>query len=228
VLEFFREFSNTAPDELTVYACLIFSASGTPAIGLAACYAGPMDRAEAVVAPLRRFGKPFDDALRPMPYLELQTMMDAARPAGRRCAMRSHFMAELPDRVLAAIAEHFAHAPSPLSVAIIEHCHGAIARVAPSAAAFALRQSPFHFEIIGFWEDPSMTAANLTWITDFFAATQPFSSGEVYVNSLDQGESSRVREAYGPNYPRLAAIKAQYDPSNFFRCNQNIAPNPPR
>jgi len=146
VLEFFREFSATAPDQLTVYACLICTASGAPAIGLAACYAGPMDRAQAVVAPLRRCGTPIDDALRAMPYLELQTMMDAARPAGRRCAMRSHFMAELPDGVLEAIITHFARAPSPLSVAIIEHCHGAIARVAPDATAFALRESPFHFE----------------------------------------------------------------------------------
>ncbi len=82
VLEFFREFSMIAPDELTVYACLICTGSGAPAIGLAACYVGPMNRAEAVVAPLRKCGTPIDDALRPMPYLELQTMMDAARPAG--------------------------------------------------------------------------------------------------------------------------------------------------
>jgi hypothetical protein len=60
-------------------------------------------------------------------------------------------------------------------------------------------------------------------VTTFFKATQPFSSGEVYVNSLDQGES-RVREAYGPNYQRLRKIKALYDPSNFFRQNQNITP----
>jgi hypothetical protein len=48
------------------------------------------------------------------------------------------------------------------------------------------------------------------------------------MNSLDQAEPARVREAYGSNYQRLASIKAKYDPSNFFRCNQNIAPSPPR
>ncbi len=187
VLEFFREFSKTAPDELTVYACLICTTAGTPAIGLAACYAGGMNQAERVVAPLRHCGTPLDDALRPMPYLELQTMMDAARPSGRRCAMRSHFMAGLPDAVLGAIVEQFARTPSPLSVAIIEHCHGAIARVAPDATAFALRKSPFHFEIIGFWDDAPANQANLNWVEDFFTATRPYSSGEVYVNSLDQG-----------------------------------------
>jgi FAD/FMN-containing dehydrogenase len=223
VLRFFREFSKTAVDELTVYACLICNSSGEPAIGLAACYSGPLDGAERIVAPLRTCGKPLDDALRPMRYLELQSMMDAARPAGRRCAMRSHFMAELPDGGLEAIVENFARTPSPLSVAIIEHCHGAITRVEPEATAFALRKSPFHFEIIGFWDEPSADQANLAWVESFYAATRPFSSNEVYVNSLDQNES-RVREAYGPNYERLGQIKARYDPTNFFRCNQNIEP----
>ena len=227
VLEFFRDFSTTVPDELTVYACLICTADGGPAIGLAACYCGRMDRGETVVRPLRTCEEPIEDALRPMSYLELQTMMDPARPAGRLCAMRSHFMRELPDGVIAAIVEHFARTPSPLSVAIIEHCHGAIARVAPEATAFALRTSPFHFEIIGFWDNPSATTTNLNWVTDFFEATQPFSSGEVYVNSLDQGEVSRIAEAYGCNFNRLAFIKAKYDPTNFFCCNQNIAPARP-
>jgi FAD/FMN-containing dehydrogenase len=225
VLQFFREFSKTAPDELTVYACLVCTQAGEPAIGLAACYSGPMNRAEETVRPLRTCGKskPIDDALRPMRYVELQSMMDAARPAGRMCAMRSHFMRELPGGVLDAIVEHFPRTPSSSSVAIIEHCHGAIARVAPDATAFALRASPFHFEIIGFWDEASATGANLKWVTGFFAATEPYSSGEVYVNSLDQGES-RIREAYGPYYDRLARIKATYDPSNIFHCNQNIMP----
>src|SRR5208282_520193 len=117
--------------------------------------------------------------------LELQTMMDEARPAGRNCAMRSHFMAKLPDGVIDAILKNFARTPSPLSVAIIEHCHGAIERVAPDTTAFALRKNPFHFEIIGFFDDPSATEINQKWVIDFFAATQPYSSGEVYVNSLD-------------------------------------------
>jgi hypothetical protein len=46
----------------------------------------------------------------------------------------------------------------------------------------------------------------------------------VYVNNLgDEGED-RVREAYGANYERLLALKGNYDPTNFFRLNQNIKP----
>ena len=62
------------------------------------------------------------------------------------------------------------------------------------------------------------------WVADFLGAMHPFDVGEVYVNSLDEGESHRVREAYGGNYDRLAALKAKFDPTNFFRCNQNISP----
>jgi FAD/FMN-containing dehydrogenase len=226
VLDFFRHWSRTAPDALTVYACLIFTATGEPSIGLAACYADPMGEAEAIVRPLRSCATPLEDSLRPMSYLELQTMMDAARPVGRRCSMRSHFMRELQDGVIDAIVEQFARAPSPLSVAIIEHCHGAIARVAPQATAFALRTNPFHFEIIGFWDSPAADNANQAWVADFHRATMPYSAGEVYVNSLDQGES-RIEEAYGINLARLRQLKAKYDPQNFFRCNQNIAPSPP-
>jgi Berberine and berberine like len=51
-----------------------------------------------------------------------------------------------------------------------------------------------------------------------------FSSGEVYVNSLDEDEGHCVQEAYGPNWERLRQLKRRWDPANFFRCNQNIPP----
>jgi len=44
----------------------------------------------------------------------------------------------------------------------------------------------------------------------------------VYVNNLNEAETDRVADAYGPGYDRLAAIKAVYDPDNFFRVNHNV------
>jgi hypothetical protein len=38
---------------------------------------------------------------------------------------------------------------------------------------------------------------------------RPWSAGSVYVNSLSEDESDRVREAYGGNFERLRAIKAK-------------------
>jgi FAD/FMN-containing dehydrogenase len=224
VLARFRDFAEAAPDPLTVYPCLIRLEDGTPVLCMAACYAGPPEDGERAVAPLRHMGEPLADQLKPMPFVEWQSSMDAARPAGRCCAMRSHFLAELADGFVDATIEQFAACPSRHSVVIVEHCHGAIARVAPTETAFALRTNPYHFEIIAFWDDPAETAANVAWCERFFGATAPFSSGEVYVNSLDEGEEHRIREAYGPNWERLRHIKRRYDPTNFYRCNQNIPP----
>jgi FAD/FMN-containing dehydrogenase len=224
VLERYREFTRTAPDALTAYACLITAEDGTPVVAIAACYAGPLERAEQVVHPLRTWGTVLSDQLRLMPYTELQSLFDAARPAGRRCYMRSHFMRELSNDAIDTLMTQFRRVPSPLSAVIVEHCHGAIARVPPEATAFGLRTSPYHFEILAFWDDPAQSEVNRQWVRAFFAATQPFSSGEVYVNSLDQDETQRIREAYGVNYERLVALKRHYDPTNFFCCNHNIAP----
>jgi len=138
--------------------------------------------------------------------------------------MRSHFMRELSHDAIDTLMSQFSRVPSPLSAVIVEHCHGAIARVPPEATAFGLRANPYHFEILAFWDDPTQSEVNRQWVRAFFAATQPFSSGEVYVNSLDQDETQRIREAYGVNYERLVALKCHYDPTNFFCCNHNIAP----
>jgi len=224
VLARFRDFAADAPDPLAVYPCLIRLEDGALVLCMAACYAGPVEDGERAVAPLRHMGEPLSDQLKPMAFVEWQRSMDAARPAGRRCAMRSHFLAELADGFVDALIEYFAACPSRHSVAIVEHCHGAISHVAPTATAFALRTNPYHFEIIAFWDDLAETAANLAWCDFFLGATVPFSSGEVYVNSLDESEGHRVREAYGPNWERLRQIKRRWDPTNFFRCNQNIPP----
>jgi FAD/FMN-containing dehydrogenase len=223
VLRHFRDFASSAPDTLTVYACLICD-SDQPVVAIAACYVGPAERAEAAVAPLRKWGTIVSDQLRAMSYVELQSLFDAARPAGRRCAMRSNFMAKLPDPAIEILVEGFRTTPSPLSAVIVEHCHGAIARVAPDATAFGLRSNPYHLEILGFWDPAEEDPTNLAWLERFFADMQPFNAGEVYVNSLDQGEGHRVREAYGINCARLVTLKAKFDPTNFFRCNHNIAP----
>ena len=48
--------------------------------------------------------------------------------------------------------------------------------------------------------------------------------GGAYVNFMMEEGEDRIKATYGDNYDRLVAIKKKYDPTNFFRVNQNIKP----
>ena len=75
-----------------------------------------------------------------------------------------------------------------------------------------------------YWQQPSEAQSSLEWTNSFWRAMRPFTSGAVYVNNLSDEGPERAKAAYGANYDRLVALKNTYDPTNFFRMNQNIRP----
>jgi Berberine and berberine like. len=112
---------------------------------------------------------------------------------------------------------------SPHTRVSFQQMHGAAARVTPTETAFAHRHDQWDFLALSQWERPEDDEPNVRWARELFAAMQPYLEPAVYVNSLggpDDGD--RVRQAFGENYDRLAAIKKAYDPNNFFRSNQNV------
>jgi FAD/FMN-containing dehydrogenase len=166
--------------------------------------------------------------IRPQPYLELQGLSDAGFPSGLLHYWKSAFLAELSDDAIEAIVDAAAGAPSPRSFSVIEHLGGAVARVDPDATAFAHRGRRFNLSILSIWEAAPATDTNVAWAHRFWRAVQPFAADAVYVNYLGDEGQERVVAAYDPaKYERLAALKARYDPTNFFRLNQNIRPSPP-
>jgi FAD/FMN-containing dehydrogenase len=74
------------------------------------------------------------------------------------------------------------------------------------------------------WDSADQDDGCTGWAREFYDATKPFATGGVYVNFISEGED-RVQGAYGGNYARLAAVKAKYDPDNFFSVNQNVRPS---
>ena len=96
--------------------------------------------------------------------------------------------------------------------------------MAADATAFPTRTAPYDFVVIGAWTEAAKDARHIDWTRRFYAAMEPWAEGTVYVNALDQDDAGRIPEAYGPNYDRLRAVKAKYDPENRFRRNQNIPP----
>ena len=223
VLRFYREYTSTAPDELTAYASLLTTPDGLPAIAINLCYCGPLDEGERAVSPVRKFGVPMVDLIRPKPYLNMVTSADAGAPDGRNYFEKASTLKHLSDEAIGTIADYGAACTSPLSQILIQHVHGAASRVSPTETAFALRDESYVMCIVAAWED-EQADLHRAWARTCWAAMQPFASRGVYVNFLDDEREGQVQAAYGINYERLVALKNTYDPTNFFSLNQNIRP----
>ena len=224
VLRFFREIAHQSPDNLVAMAGLLNTPDGTPVSAIVVCYNGDPKQGEKILAPIRAFGPPVADTVAPIAYLELQSMFDATYPTGQLHYWKSGFMNSLSDEAMDVAIEHFAQRRSPLTSLTFEHMHGAASRVPVDATAFPHRFDHFNFSIFGIWQDAKDNDANRKWIQGLWQDVGKHLSGRAYVNYMSQEGTDRVREAYGTNYERLAALKKKYDPTNFFRLNQNIPP----
>ena len=225
VLKFFRDRTASLPDEHTLFAGLIHSPEGTKLAGIVTCHCGSPEAGEAALRPLKAFGSPALDALGPMPYCQLNGMLDAAYPKGSLNYWKSSFLARLSDDAIDTMIESYARCPSPMSQLLIEHFHGAATRVAVGDTAFPLRTEVYNFLVLGQWTEPSMSERCIAWVQKTYADMAPFFASARYVNYLDDDDvGDPVAAAYGPNYRRLQELKTKYDPGNFFHVNQNIRP----
>lgn len=224
VLRFYREFSAAEPDELTTYAGMLTAPDGNLVAALAVCYAGPLDKGERTLAPLRAFGPPIADMIRPMRYTEVQGMFAPAFPYGRLNYWKSGLMHEIGNEAIETIADHAARMASPFSAVVFQECRGANLRVGRAETAYYHRDAPYDFLILANWADPDGSHRNVIWAGEFFQAMESHLARAAYVNDLGDEQEERVRTAYGGNYGRLVALKTRYDPTNFWRMNQNIKP----
>jgi FAD/FMN-containing dehydrogenase len=224
ILRFYKEYTASAPDELTAYAALLTGPDGNPIVAIILCYCGPPAEGERIVEPVKKFGPPVADLIRRMGYSEVQTMFDALFSPGQQNYWKGNLLKDLSDEAIDTIVAHSGMI-SPMMPVLIEHHHGALCRVGPNETAFPHREAPYDFIIMSMWSDPAESDKYLRWTRELWQAMRPYFSGGVYVNELssDEGED-RVRAAYGANYERLLSLKNQYDPTNFFRLNQNIRP----
>ena len=228
VFRFFRDFSVDVSDDVMLNAALLHAPDGSGArlAGILVAHVGTAEEAEKELAPLLAFGSPLDVQVGPMPYTVLNSLLDDGFPKGALNYWKSSFLSGLPDEAIEAMARDYASCPSPMSKVIIEHFHGAVARVSVEATAVPHREDGYNFLIASVWTDPATTDENISWTRAAFESVQPYAAARRYVNYLagdDSGEDP-VRSAYGPNYDRLVELKAKYDPDNLFHLNFNIAP----
>ena len=222
-MRFYQTFASSAPDELSLDAGLATTPSGQRVFSISPCYVGPIEEGERVLRPLRAYGAPIQDQIAPRTYVDIQSGGDANFPRGRRYYWKAQFLRELSDPAIDVLLESYAEAPSG-SLLVLQHVGGAIARVPVADSPYANRDALYDCFPISIWDDPGEDVARVQWARELWHAMRPFSTGGVYVNNLGEEGKERVEAAYGENYPRLLALKNKYDPTNFFRLNQNIRP----
>jgi FAD/FMN-containing dehydrogenase len=222
VLQSVRELAPATSDELTLQAGVLPFREG-PDFGIALCHAGDPAAAEREVALLRTIAKPLADRVKLTDYVDIQSMQDVP-PIDLSSYAKSDFLRELSDDAIEVLAQSAESAPLPTCFFVVEYIHGVAARVPATATAFAAREAGFNILLLAAWENASDAERCTRWVRDLWDAIHRLGRGTGYVNYLADEADERVRAAYGPNYARLAAIKARYDPANLFRLNQNVKP----
>jgi FAD/FMN-containing dehydrogenase len=236
VLRSVEEYMTAAPDEVSPLSFLgrvprveDFPEEwhGEQFVGILAVYDGPVEEGEEALEPLREFGDPIVDFSGPMPYTEVQKLLDEDYPGGWRYYWKSVNVDGLGDDVIEALMEQAEAAPSDHSTIDVWFQGGAMGRVGADESAFGDRSAPILLGIEANWEEnPEDDEANIAWARGCYSDLRRFSGGGVYLNFpgfLEEGQGL-MRDAYGRNYERLVALKDRYDPSNLFRLNQNIEP----
>ncbi|MBW3554094.1 MAG: FAD-binding oxidoreductase [Gemmatimonadetes bacterium] len=227
VLRFYREFTASLPDALTVAAGMLHAPDGSGAklAAVLACHCGPVEEGQAAVQPIKEFGSPAMDAMGPIPYAALNSMLDAGFPKGALNYWKSSFLSGLSDGAIDRMVECFARCPTPLGGIILDHYHGASTQVDERATAFPHRSTGYNMLVAAQWLDPAEVDGSIAWARESYAAMKPFLAAGRYVNYLDRDDSgAQVAAAYGPNYDRLRQVKTKYDPENVFHMNHNIRP----
>jgi FAD/FMN-containing dehydrogenase len=233
VLAFVREWIEGAPAELTTFPVLVTAPPtepfppelrGRPMLAVGVAYAGAIDDGIRALEPLRRFAPPALDLAGPMPYLALQTMLDAMAPHGLHNYNRAEWLGDLADEEIGVLVDHVERISSPLSQVILARMGGAVEAVPCDATAFPHRRARNLIWMVTTWRPGEDPEPHLAWARSLAQAMQPFAAGGVYVNALGDEPLDRIRAAYGDNWDRLRRIKRAWDPDNVFRLNANIPP----
>jgi hypothetical protein len=195
--------------------------------GFGAGDTGATEHAELIDRIRQQLPPPLFEVVTPMPYVALQQLSDEAMAWGSYCYEKSTYFEELSDKAIEVLLEQAPLRRSPLSQLLIYRLDGAFCDVAEFDTAFGGARRP-HFAafITGACAEREQLAAERDWVRSCWQALQPYSAGiGGYVNAESEVEKNRVRATYGEKYPRLARVKAEYDPENLFHRNLNIPPS---
>ena len=233
VMQWYRQFLPQASDNLNGFFAFLIVPPAPPfpehlhnkkMCGVVWCYTGPMEQAEAAFKPIRGFLTPALDFVGPLPQPALQSMFDALYPPGLQWYWKADFVNELSDEAIRLHVKHGSQVPTMHSTMHLYPVNGAAHRVDRNDTAWSYREATWAEVIVGVDPDPTNRDLIVNWARQYWEAVHPYSAGGAYVNFMMEEGEERVKASYRDNYERLVAIKRKYDPTNFFRVNQNIKP----
>jgi FAD/FMN-containing dehydrogenase len=224
-LTLFAEYGPQASDDLNLGFVMAQPPGGEPgAFVFDVCYAGPADRVDAELAPLRSLGRPLADDVTAQDYVAVQRSGDNSDPRAMGIYLKGGFVPDFPADFVSAIVERFEGHPARTTAIFSQEGGGAVARVAPDATAFSQRDLRANvLSVVGwrFGDDPSQ---HIEWLRQYWAGLERYSYG-FYVNDLEPDHTAAAIQAnYRQNHDRLVAVKNRYDPTNLFRLNANVKP----
>ena len=188
---------------------------------------GSAEEHAAAAARIREALPPLFEFVTPMPYVELQQLLDEANAWGLFGYEKGCYLAGLSDNAIAVISDQLPRKRSPLSNLLFYRLDGGYSEVADAETSFSGGRSPrYAIFIVALAATRELLTADRRWVRSFWEALRPYALGiGSYVNGMAEFEEDRVRAAYGAaKYQRLATIKADYDPENVFHHNANIKP----
>ena len=234
VLELYRTLVEKAPPELTLTALmrpappapwLPKDMHGKPIVGLLACYSGKPGEGEKAVAPIKSFGNPIGDVLVRRPYAQMQSLLDATQPKGRRNYWKSEYLPRVEPFLCEKLIDHAAKIRSPHSSIVLMHIGGALNSLQDDHSPVGNRDAHYVLNLAGSWEQAGEDRANIEWAREAWHDIKSFSTGGTYINFLTEDEGpERTKAALGKGLQRLAEVKVRWDPENVFRTNRNIKP----
>lgn len=233
VMKWYRELILTAPEDLSGFFAFLSVPPGPPfpeplhgktICGVVWSFTGPEEKAVKTFEPIRKFGPPALDLVGPLPYPAFQSMFDPLYPPGLRWYWKADFVRELSDEAIALHVKHGSKLPTPLSSMHLYPINGAAHRAENHDTAWSYRDANFAEVIVAVAPDEKTDERMIAWAKSYWEDLHPYSAGGAYVNFMMEEGEERLKATYRDNWDRLARVKARYDPTNFFRVNQNIAP----
>ncbi|MGH8198307.1 MAG: FAD-binding oxidoreductase [Steroidobacteraceae bacterium] len=224
LLEFYADYSASAPADVYVDAIMSAPPGGKPGVFiLSTCYSGPAGDAERVLAPIRKLGTPIVDSIRPMDYVAIQRIHDQADPRNEGTYLKSGFIGDFKAAMIDAIVTGFQGHAERSTALFFQHGGGAIGQVSADATAFPHRYAKHNMLTLVSWPLEVDRTPHVNYLRGHWATLEPYARG-YYMNEVADEAQTVVDENYQGNFDRMRAIKKKYDPINLFRLNANVRP----